>query len=108
MHTHEKGELKVWWIPQLPMKPFEYSVSSPMEGFLVLDILSKYDLFQFDNCVKSDYSNAGGLLEYDLEMIDDDCDGWTEWYSPMGENMEFYINQENGLDVLNEDLKFQI
>ena len=56
-----KPELQVWWIPQIPMKAFEYQVPSVGHGKLLLDALAKYDQFQLDNNIKPDYSNVGGL-----------------------------------------------
>lgn len=57
-----KPELYVWWIPQVPMKSFDYEVPNIEAGKMLLDVLAKYDAFQFDNRVKPDYSNAGGLI----------------------------------------------
>ena len=69
----KKGDLRVWWIPQLPMKPFHVPVKSIREAKLILDTLADYDLFQFENHVKPDYSNAGGLEEFDgTEWLEDD------------------------------------
>lgn len=67
-------KLKVWWIPQIPGKPFEVPVESIAEGVKLMDILAKYDIFQFENHIKPEYSNAGGLM-----MIDSDGE-WTDWY----------------------------
>lgn len=110
MNTPKKGDLKVWWIPQVPMKSFYYPVSSPQEGFILLDALAKYDIFQYENNVKPDFCNAGGLMEFDPEMIeegDEDFDGWSEWYSPMGEDMDYYLREDDGLELLNKDINFQ-
>lgn len=52
---------QVWWIPQLPMRPFEFPVPSMDAGFMLCEALAKYDLFQFENRVKPDYCNAGGV-----------------------------------------------
>jgi hypothetical protein len=102
----KNGDLKVWWIPQVPMKPFEYPVSSPQEGFILLDALAKYDLFQLENNVKPDYCNVGGLSEFDEEDIEgEDFDGWSDWFSEMGDDMDYYLREENGLELLNNDLK---
>jgi hypothetical protein len=104
----KNGDLKVWWIPQVPMKAFHYPVNSPQEGFILLDALAKYDLFQFENNVKPDYSNAGGLFVFDEDLVDENdavWDGWSDWYSEMGEGIDYYLNEDNGLDLLNEDLK---
>lgn len=45
-----------------------------------LEVQASCDLFKFENMVKPDYSNAGGL-----EVWSDDCDGegnagWESWY----------------------------
>lgn len=66
-------KLKVWWIPQVPMKAFEVEVSSVTEGAALLDTLGRYDAFQFANNIKPDYSNAGGLV-----MLEDG--EWVDWY----------------------------
>ena len=107
LKSPKNGDLKVWWIPQIPMKSFEYPVSTPQEGFILLDALAEYDMFQFENNVKPDYSNVGGMSVFDDELIDEseDCDGWSDWYSEIGEGMDYYLSEENGLELLNEDLK---
>lgn len=64
-------ELKVWWCPQVPMKAFEVSVASVEEGRKICDILANYDLFQFENRIKPDYTNAGGVSYKDRD---------GEWY----------------------------
>ena len=66
-------KLRVWWIPQAPMKPFHVDVSTIAEGVKIMDVLASYDAFQFENKVKPDYCNAGGL-----EQLDDDGE-WTSW-----------------------------
>lgn len=65
-------KLKLWWIPQVPMKAFEVEVASLAEGVKLLDVLAQYDLFQFENRVKPDYCNAGGIV-----MLEDG--EWVDW-----------------------------
>lgn len=65
-------KLKVWWIPQVPMKPFEVPVKTLTEARLLLDALAEYDKFQLRNNIKPDYSNAGGL--WILEEGE-----WVDW-----------------------------
>lgn len=65
--------LKVWWVPQVPMKAFEVEVESVEQGVFLMDALAKYDMFQFKNRVKPDYCNAGGLVM--LEGGE-----WVDWY----------------------------
>lgn len=73
------GALRVWHIPQIPGKPFHVSVGTPAEAKKVLAILADYDLFQYQNRIKPDYFNAGGL-----EVLEADCAAggpcWCEWY----------------------------
>jgi hypothetical protein len=74
----KKGDLKVWWIPQVPGKPFEVLVKSVEEGKLLTRVLADYDLFQLAQHIKPDYSNAGGILRFDPADVNEDCDGWTD------------------------------
>lgn len=56
-----RAQFRVWWIPQLGMKgAFEVDVASYKEGKALEDVLGRYDLFQYENNIKPDYSNAGG------------------------------------------------
>ena len=65
-------KMKVWHIPQVPMQPFEVEVDSISEGRKLLEVLAKYDLFQFEHRIKPDYANMSGLvyLDADGEWID--------------------------------------
>ena len=75
------GSLRVWWIPQVPMQPFRVEVATVREAKLLLDTLAKYDAFQFENNVKPDYCNAGGL-----EVFEDG--EWCEWYDEDGNGID--------------------
>ena len=69
------GALRVWHIPQVPGTPFHMTVDTPQEAQRVLQLLLAYDIFQFENKIKPDYCNAGGLEIYE--------DGdWFEWRDP--------------------------
>lgn len=72
--------LRVWWVPQVPMKAFEVDVSSVEEGVRLLDVLADYDAFQYDNNIKPDYANAGGLWRWDNDIDGDGTPGWEDWY----------------------------
>ena len=67
-----EGDLRVWHIPQVPMKAFHVRVKNIREAKLVLDTLAFYDLFQYDNNIKPDYCNTGGL-----EVFHNGA--WEEW-----------------------------
>ncbi len=76
-------KFRVWHIPQIPGEGFRVSVKSPEEAIKVMDILANYDLFQLENNIKPDYSNAQGF-----EVFEDD--EWCEWYSGDGEDIREY------------------
>lgn len=54
-------KMRVWWIPQVPGNAFHKEVRTIEEALLLLDALADYDSFQYENRIKPDYSNAGGL-----------------------------------------------
>lgn len=63
-------KLRVWHIPQVPMKPFIVEVGSVEEGVRMMDALADYDAFQYDNNIKPDYCNANGLQMFDESLTD--------------------------------------
>jgi len=73
-------KLQVWWIPQVPMKSFKVSVDSVEEGVKIMNALADYDIFQFENNIKPDYSNAGGLQMWDKDHDGNGNPGWVDWY----------------------------
>lgn len=77
----KEGDLQAWWIPQIPGKPFEVPVASVEEARKLLDVLAKYDAFQFENNIKPDYCNAGGLCVYEIERVDgmEHRGDWVDW-----------------------------
>ncbi len=78
----EEIKLRVWWKPQIPMnESFYVEVATPQEAKKVLDILAKYDLFQLENKIKPDFSNAGGLEVFESKQ-------WSEWHSENGEDID--------------------
>lgn len=80
MSDSKAGDLRVWWIPQVPMTAFYVSVFSVEEGVKIMDTLADYDLFQLKNRIKPDYCNAGGLQMYAPDEAGDDGDAWVDWY----------------------------
>lgn len=73
------GDLQVWWIPQVPMKPFVVDVESVAEGSKVMDVLAGYDHFQYENNIKPDYCNSGGLRRW-CENAGEGSPGWEDWF----------------------------
>lgn len=81
MQSKTNGQLQVWWIPQLGIsKMFEVDVADVAEGVKVMDVLARYDLFQYENKVKPDYANAGGLRRWCDDSDGVGTPGWEDWY----------------------------
>ena len=57
--------------------PFYVSVKNIKEAILVDKTLVRYDMFQFENNIKLDYSNAGGLEIYNNNE-------WQDWEDENG------------------------
>lgn len=89
-------QLKVWWIPQIPGKAFTALVDDLKQARLLLDALAEYDKFQFENNIKPDYCNVGGLEIWDESLdADDNGDKWATWYDE-DTGMEFDEYCEQG------------
>ncbi len=72
-------QLRVWHIPQVPGKAFNVEVENIEQAKLLLTVLADYDAFQFENRIKPDYCNVGGL-----EIFDDE---WIEWENEEGDTI---------------------
>jgi hypothetical protein len=85
-------KLQVWWIPQVPGKAFTVDVNSIVEASKLLNTLARYDNFQYEENIKGDYSNVGGLNVFDPSDDTDSPEGsWCTWY-----------DDETGTDDINE------
>jgi hypothetical protein len=94
----KNGDLRVWWIPQVPMEAFYYPVRSIAEAKHMLEMLAFYDLFQYEHKVKPDYANVGGLQIYDEETVEEDFDGWCDWYNDDGEDIDRVDDEGNTIE----------
>jgi hypothetical protein len=82
-----EGALRVWWIPQVPMRPFRRAVADLAQAALLIDALADYDMFQFENRIKPDYCNAGGVQVF--------RDGeWEDWYDEDGNDFDKWARQQ--------------
>jgi hypothetical protein len=89
-------ELRVWWIPQVPMSPFLYPVPTLQAAQMLCDALALYDRFQCDNNVKPDYSNAGGASWRHPELTG------GEWLDFDPEVPDEYEEVEDGIATLTD------
>lgn len=108
--TPQVGDLKVWWIPQIGMRGmFEVPVSSVEEGVKIMTTLAQYDLFQFENRIKPDYANVGGLMRYDADPRGNASE-WCDWYDEESgeDDPERYIEDmaaDRAVDVATQHLR---
>ena len=94
--TPARGSLRVWHIPQVPMKPFRIDVIDVRQAADVLHTLWNYDRFQYENRIKPDYSSASGLEVYDPE----DPEGWGEWHSDHGQDLIEHMREGDDVEAL--------
>ena len=82
------NQLRVWHSPQIPGEPFYVDVSSPDDAKRILNLLGEYDAFQYEQNIKPDYSNVGGL-----EILGDDGI-WVEWEDEDGSNINDLMEED--------------
>jgi len=69
-----EGDLQVWYVPQLPMPAFKVSAPDLPTAVLLLDTLGRFSLFEYENRVKPDYADMGGISRWES-----DGEGGFEW-----------------------------
>lgn len=83
-----EGDLRVWWIPQVPGSPFIVYVDNLTEAALIMDTLARYDMFQLEQNIKPDFSNAGGLEIYEKDPESHTGFDWADWYDEDGNDFD--------------------
>lgn len=86
------NKLRIWVVPQIGSDAgtFVMPVPNPETGRRILDALANYDLFQFNNKVKPDYSSASGLEELTDDGDPTDDDAWDAWDDGNGNGIDAY------------------
>lgn len=101
-------KLRVWHIPQVPMKAFRVETDSLQEAVKIKNALADYDLFQYENNVKGDYANANGIEMWDESLTDQDLtdmeleDRWVDWYIETED--DFFDDPEEYLNYLTKQV----
>lgn len=91
-------KLRVWHVPQLPMKSFKVEVATVEEGVRMMNALADYDLFQYESRIKPDYCNMNGLQMWDETLTEEDMrdmelsDKWVDWSNDDFEDPREYID----------------
>jgi len=81
--TPALNDLRVYYIPQVPMKAYTVAVPDLATGKLVLDAIVGLSIFEFENNIKPDYSDAAGIERYE-----DDSEYGQKWYEVDEEEYE--------------------
>lgn len=66
---------RVYYIPQVPMKAFTVEVTELDAAQLLLTTIIDFSIFEFENKVKPDYSDAAGIERWE----EDSETGWG-WF----------------------------
>lgn len=74
--SRHASKLKVWYIPQVPMRSFEINVHSPEEALDLMELISEFSCVMFENKLRPDYTDCCGLITYCHNY-----DEWVEWYN---------------------------
>jgi hypothetical protein len=76
---------RVAWIPQLPGPTFFVAADTLQAAVELTDVLARYDLFQYENQIKPDYSNMAVIEVWDgTEWSDADDDEISEIEDALG------------------------
>lgn len=70
----QEGDLRVWYAPQIPMPAFTVGVPDFKTGLEILDVLGLFSMYEFENRVKADYADAGGISRWES-----DGEGGFDW-----------------------------
>jgi hypothetical protein len=92
------GDLRVWWIPDVPGTGLRVPVRSLTEARFALALLADYDMFLLRNKMRPDTGAHGwGVEVYDPASKDTDdedvppalrCIGWIEFETADGEGFD--------------------
>ena len=91
------NKMRVWWNPQVGNcnESMFIPVKDELEAKKILDTLAVYDMFQYKNNIKGDYSNAGGV-----EMLENG--EWCDWYNDCSDfyydDIDEYIQEELAIE----------
>jgi hypothetical protein len=83
-------KLRVAHYPQIPCMPFYVKVKDLEEAKKIINVLANYDLFQYENRIKPDYSNATVVEEFYEEEGE-----WISW-----------SDDETGIDDIDEYFEY--
>jgi len=80
-----EGQLRVCHMPQVGSmaQAFHVPVESPDEAAKIVNVLARYDGFQFAHNIKGDYANTSYLEVFEggewCDWVSDDDESFEEW-----------------------------
>ncbi len=99
--NYQEEDLKVWYIPQVPMPAFEVEIlkSDPAYSTLtdthrlrlaakILDTLTEFSDFEYHQKVKPDFSDVGGIMRWES-----DAEGGFDWFEVDDYEIEVMLEQ---------------
>lgn len=77
MSEPKPGNIRVWYIPQIGagLKAFEVIAPDYATAKLIDQTLAKFSLYEYENRVKPDYADVGGISRWES-----DGEGGFAWY----------------------------
>lgn len=66
---------KIWYIPQIPMPPWELEIDDLETAKLVLNSVIDFSIFEYVNRVKPDYADVAGISRWE-----EDGEGGFDWF----------------------------
>lgn len=89
LFSEDTNKLRLTHFPQVGKDiKFILYVDTPEEAWKIANVLWQYDIFQYENNIKPDFSNATFLDEYDISAGE-----WVSWYSEDGYEWEEYASE---------------
>lgn len=104
---NDNQKFKAWYIPQIPMKAFEVVVDTATEAQAALDLLINFSIFEYDNKVKPDYCDSGGIVVWDEADQD-----WTDYEhdrdAPASSELPFVYLRREMLEAFKAGVKAEL
>lgn len=101
-------KMRVWWCPQIGHGlSFYVPVKTVEEAKRLMDTLAAYDQFQFENNIKPDFCNTGGLQVWDEEeqdWIDWECEDDGDYY----DNVDEYFDGNEEMESFTREVFSQV
>lgn len=101
MTEYKENDIKVLYIPQVPMPAFEVLFTEATHPYLsykqrvqvasaTLDVLAEFSEFEYQNRVKPDFSDVGAVTRYEP-----DGEGGFDWFDLDETEIEYILESHD-------------